>query len=128
VWQIVESFLKQARIGQSRSSVVNPLQWTLVIVTVPILFLVMVPNAPSWLIAGFAIADAIVLILLIVAYVFFMLTDPAALRSEKYSLVKTAIDKKLLGDSLTGLIERFEDPDAKMPGSGYGQDLGPKHE
>jgi hypothetical protein len=126
VWKILESFLKHAQIGQSRSSVVNPLQWTLVIVTTPLLFLVFVRDVAVWLVAGFAIADAVVLALLIFAYVFFMMKDPDALRSEKYSLVKTAIEKKVLGDSITGLIESFEEPDAKLLGPGNGQNLGPK--
>jgi hypothetical protein len=98
----LNTLLQQANIGQSRSSVLNPLQWTLVIlvfgVGVCLLF-----NAPLWLVILFAIMLALVLILLLVAYVYFARVNPDSLRSEHFSLSKLAIEKGLVGDSLAGL-------------------------
>ena len=81
-----------------------------------------------WLIEGFALADAAVLALLMVAYVFFMVKAPDALRSEKYSILKTAMEKRLVGDSLTGLREAivaYEDAETKLLGSDDAGSLGP---
>ena len=108
MWKILESLLKQSEVGQSRSSVINPLQWTLVIVTFALLAFAAVPHIPARLVIGAACADGSVLAALLGAYVFFMITDPDALRSEKYALVKTAIERRLLGDSLTGLSDAIE--------------------
>lgn len=129
MWKVLESFLRQAQVGQSRSSVINPLQWTLVIVTAALLALTAIPHAPTGLIIGVACADGLVLLLIVAAYVFFMLKNPDALRSETYSLAKTAIDRKLLGDSLTGLrevITAFEGGDVPRFGDGKDQALGPQ--
>jgi energy-coupling factor transporter transmembrane protein EcfT len=124
----LESLLRQARIGESRSSVINPLQWTLVVIIFA-LFLFLEAKAPMWLLGTTAAASGFVLLLLVFAFVYFMFKDPDALRSEKYSLVKTAIEKKLVGDSLTGLrevMETFEGSDQKALGTGEAGTLGPK--
>lgn len=127
MWRLLESLLHQARIGQSRSSVVNPLQWTLVILITGILCFLLV-HAPVWLIEIFGIALAVIILLLVFAFVFFMVTNPDALRSERYSLVKTAMEKKFVGDSLTGLrevIEVFEGSEVKSLTAGDGEKIEP---
>ena len=124
MWSILESLLRQARIGQSRSSVVNPLQWTLVILISGLLALVFA-HAPEWLIRLFAYAIGLVVVLLVAAYLFFMIKNPDALRSEKFSLMKTAMEKKVLGDSLTGLMEAFEGPESKALVPSAGQKIEP---
>jgi len=116
MWSYFQSLLRQADIGQSRSSVINPLQWTLVITVAALLGVALEPHAPPWLVIFFACFVGVVGALLLVAYVFFMIKNPDALRSEKYSFVKTAIEKQMLGDSLTGLVqvvETFEGTEAK---------------
>src|SRR5580704_12442463 len=114
MFQPFESFLKQARIGESRSSVINPLQWTLVIGFAALFFFVMA-KSPPWLLISTAVATGADFLLLLCAYGYFAVKDPDALRSEQYSLVKTAIEKRLLGDSITGLIE-VTPPDADSTG------------
>ncbi len=39
------------------------------------------------------------------AYIFFMIRSPDALRSEKFTLSKLAIEHSAKGDNLSGLIE-----------------------
>jgi hypothetical protein len=130
VWQILQSLLKQAHIGQSKTSVVNPLQWTLVILVFALLA-VTIAHGVEWLIIFFTVAIGVFLLLLLGAYLFFMLKDPAALRSETYSLVKTAIEKRVVGDSLTGLREvmnTFEDSGSTLLGPGSTGNIGRKDE
>lgn len=105
MWKFFESLLRQAQIGQSRSSVINPLQWALVIGLFALLTAVLEPHVPTWLPIFLAFVVGIIVVLLICAYIFFMLKDPDSLRSEKYSLMKTAIEKHFIGDDLTGLRE-----------------------
>jgi hypothetical protein len=94
--------LQQANIGQSRSSVLNPLQWMLVILVFGI-GVCLLCHAPLWLVILFAIMLALVLILFLIAYVYFARVNPDSLRSEQFSLSKLAIEKGLVGDSLSGL-------------------------
>jgi phosphoglycerol transferase MdoB-like AlkP superfamily enzyme len=121
VWQALQSLLHVAQIGRSRSSVINPLQGTLCIVIFAFLVLA-VTHAENWLLVFFASVTAAVFLLLLGAYIYFMIRDPAALRSERYSLAKTAIEKQRLGDSLSGLrevIDVLDDrEDARLLGPG----------
>jgi hypothetical protein len=94
--------LQQANIGQSRSSVLNPLQWTLVILVFGVAACLLF-HAPPWLVILFAVMLALALILFLGAYVYFASVNPDALRSEQFSLSKLAIEKGMLGDSLAGL-------------------------
>jgi hypothetical protein len=104
--------------------VINPLQWTFVISLAALLFSLPF-HPPLWLLIFFASVVGVVVLLLIASYLFFMFTNPDALRSEKYSLVKTAIEKRLVGDSLTGLrevIETFEGTEFKaLPSTSTGE-------
>lgn len=94
--------LQQANIGQSRSSVLNPLQWMLVILIFGIA--VCLPfHSPNWLIILFAAMLVSVLVLFLAAYVYFAWTNSDALRSEQFSISKLAIERGLVGDSLSGL-------------------------
>lgn len=94
--------LQQANIGQSRSSVLNPLQWMLVILVFGVA-VCLLAHSPSWLVVLFAVMLCLVLILFLCAYVYFASTNPDALRSEQFSLSKLAIEKGMVGDSLSGL-------------------------
>jgi hypothetical protein len=97
-WQI---FAKQTDIGQSRTSALNPLQWALVILPLGAAVLKL-SGAPDWLVAGLGVAALLVVVLFGIAYLYFMLNNVDALRSEAYSLHKIALEKGLVGDSLHG--------------------------
>jgi hypothetical protein len=99
-WQTLLS--RQTDIGQSRTSVLNPLQWTLAILLLG-LFGAFEAKAPQWMSVGIGICSFGVVLLLGVAYVFFMFRNPDALRSEGFSLQKLALEKGLVGDNLHGL-------------------------
>jgi hypothetical protein len=116
-----KSLLQQSEIGKSRSSVINPLQWTIVIVFVGLLA-VTFEHGPPWLLIVLTCLLVAIVILLILAYIYFAIKDPDALRSEKYVLVKAALEKSYAGDNLSGLhevIKQFDDPgqDKLLPNS-----------
>ena len=93
-------------------------------------FLVLViVHAVSWALVLFAIIVVAVVILLISAFIYFALTNPDSLRSETYSIVKTAIERKYIGDNLTGLkeiIEIVEGADNKALPPGPSGNIEPK--
>lgn len=93
-----------AEIGQSRTSITNPLQWTMVILVIARL-LSAVTGLPPWILEAMTVALIVVLALFIYAYIFCMHTNPDVLRSENYHLSKMAIERGLIGDSLQGLTQ-----------------------
>jgi hypothetical protein len=62
-------------------------------------------KAPAWLIVLLAVLAVITVAVYLVSYVHFMRHDPDALRSERYSLGKLAINRGVAGDNLAGIIE-----------------------
>lgn len=67
-------------------------------------------HSPNWCLVALAGMLGVFMFLYAAAYVFFAITDPDALRSEKYKLQKIAIEKGLFGDSLTGLRQVEDTP------------------
>jgi hypothetical protein len=124
-----KALLEQAEIGRSRSSVINPLQWAVVIILTGLLA-ILLGHAPSWLLVFFSCLLGLLVLLLVLAYIYFGVKNPDALRSEKYVLVKAAIEKQYAGDSLTGLqevISQFDSPgQPKLLPDAKRIDLGPQ--
>ncbi len=69
-------------------------------------------KAPTWALIALTVMLGVFMLLYAVSYVFFALTDPDALRSEKYKLQKLAIEQGLFGDSLSGL-KKIDDTSAR---------------
>ena|SRR5271156_993091 len=99
--QQADSFLKLAQIAYSRSSALISIQWTLVGPTAAVILLVLI-HAPSWLLVVFAAIVATVVLVIIGSFIYFMLSNPDALRSESYGLIKKALEQRIFGDSLAG--------------------------
>ena len=97
-----------------RSTALKPLGWALAI---QIVGLIGASRAglDSRIIYMLAIFTGLTLILYLAAYIFFMFTDRDALRSETYVIQKLAIEKRLVGDSTTGLIKADELPPITIP-------------
>jgi hypothetical protein len=104
MWQALQSLINQASIGQSRSSVLNPLQWLLVILIAGNCLSLSL-HSPLWLLAILTGGIVLALLLFFGAYIYFGKTNSDALRSENYSLTKLAIQHRLIGDSLAGVRE-----------------------
>lgn len=88
----------------SRSDVLKPLAWLVGLLMIATTSLVFV-KAPEWLLVSIVVCLLGSVFLYVGAYVFCLVNDRDALRSEKYSLHKMAIEHGIYGDSSTGLVE-----------------------
>ena len=67
-----------------------------------------VDKAPQWTIIAMITFLALTILIYLGSYIYFALKNPDALRSEKFTLSKIAIEKNLIGDSNVGLHEMDE--------------------
>jgi hypothetical protein len=87
----------------------KPLAWLIGILTLATV-LMLYAKAPDWLLIVMACLLVGTILLYGFSYSFCLFNDRDALRSEKYSLQKLAIEHGLLGDSSTGLFEPTSTP------------------
>jgi hypothetical protein len=80
-------------------------------------------GAATWLLAVMALLLFACVVTFIGAYIFFMIRNPDALRSERFSLNKMAMERGLIGDDLTGLREA-PSREALLIGGDYANDEG----
>jgi hypothetical protein len=66
-------------------------------------------HIPTWASIVFFTFTGLSVLLYLIAYIVLMVRDPYALRSERYSIQKMAIEKGLIGDDLHGLLEPIEE-------------------
>ncbi|MBS4090522.1 hypothetical protein [Pseudomonas rustica] len=97
------SVLQQALASGSRSTVLKPLGW-LVALTLAGAISAFSLNPTIWFSNVLGVMCVLSIILYIVAYIYFAITDKDALRSEKYSIQKLAIKNGFIGDDQTGYI------------------------
>jgi uncharacterized membrane protein YdbT with pleckstrin-like domain len=100
----MQSFMSHASARGARSTALHALQWALglLLAAIPITLLA---AAPGWLVGFLVVAVGIVLTVFLGAYIFLLLRNPDALRSEEFSLNKMALEKGLIGDSTHGFID-----------------------
>lgn len=123
-----QQLLTQAdNIAKSRSSVITPLQWTLGIVLAMTSGVISV-KAPEWIQETFIAASLVVLLVLLAAYVYFAIKDPSALRSERYQLIRTALDRDTQGNSLNALKNIIDVTEPRALGPDESKQLGPGDE
>ena len=87
----------------SRSDVLKPLAWLIGILTIATA-LFLYAKAPEWLLISITVCLLLSVGLYVFSYVFCLINDRDALRSEKYSLNKMAIEHGIYGDSDAGVI------------------------
>lgn len=102
--ELIRAFLSQASSTGSRSTALQPLMWLSGILTTG---LVVASNqqTPEWALISMTVLFGITICIFLVCYVYFAIKNPDALRSEKYTLSKMAIEKNLIGDDKAGLLE-----------------------
>ncbi len=100
----LHSFFSEASAKGARSTALQSLHWVIgmLLTSIPIMAWV---DAPSWILIAISSAFGLVLVTFIGAYIFLLINNPDALRSESYTLSKMAIERGLIGDSLSGLRE-----------------------
>jgi hypothetical protein len=109
--ELFRSFLQRATAQGSRSTALNPLGWALGIVLSAMLFAGRIPNRPAWLLPLLGVFVSGLVVAYVVAYFILLFIDRDALRSERFTLSKMALEKSVTGDSLTGFTAL--DVDAK---------------
>ena len=101
------SFFSEAGAKGARSTALHALQWGMGMLLCAIPISVMA-KASDWLLVVLVVAFGLVLITFISSYIFLLRNNPDALRSESYTLSKMAMERGLIGDSGTGLMEVTE--------------------
>jgi hypothetical protein len=102
--QLISSLREQMSASLLRSDVLRPLVWPLGILMFAIILMIHAA-APNWLLILMAGLFFAIIVLYVLAFVFCLLKDRDALRSEKYSLNKMAIEHRLIGDNVAGSFE-----------------------
>jgi hypothetical protein len=105
----ISAFFQQATAHGSRSTVIRPLGWLTSICIAG--FLTSVESkAPTWILVLLSTFAGLSVILYMASYVYCLITDKEALRSEKYQIQRLAIEKGFVGDSQTGVFNMEHSP------------------
>lgn len=106
-WQLVSVLREQINGALSRSDVLRPLTWLIGLFFLGEVGLVSA-HADQWILLGVAIFFGLTVLLYLGAYLYCLITEPDALRSERYTLQKMAIQRGWRGDSDSGTFEVAE--------------------
>jgi hypothetical protein len=121
---LFRSLLQHATTQGSRSTALNPLAWALGIILSAFLVAARIPNAPTWVLLLLGSASALFVLSFVIAYFILLYTDRDALRSERFTLSKMAIEKSVVGDSLKGFTAIGPDEQRALPPAETTQPLG----
>jgi hypothetical protein len=101
---LLRAILEQATTSGSRSTALRDLRWfagtILSALVVALKF-----QAPGWILVCIMLLIGITSLIYLSAYVFFAIRSPDALRSEKFTLSKLAIERSVTGDNLAGFVD-----------------------
>lgn len=108
---IIATILEHAK-SQSKSTILRPLSWLTSICVVALLGVVRF-NGPKWLLIVVAVSFCLTVALYLGSFIFCLSTGQIdALRTERYSLEKLALERGFRGDSSVGLF-RIGEPRSK---------------
>lgn len=100
----IRALLQQSDMKGSKSTAMSALAW-LIAVLVAALTACLKLSTPDWILRIIVALLTIAVLIYMGLYVFLAIKAPDALRSEKYSLSKMAIEKSFRGDNLTGIVD-----------------------
>ena len=100
----LRDMLNQASQSGARSTALMPIGWMTAILSSSSIASGVL-RGPSWLTIIFGVGAALSIGLYLFAYLYLLFKDRDALRSEKYSIQRLAIEKGLFGDSTSGVID-----------------------
>ena len=106
--QLVSVLKEQMNAALSRSDILRPLTWLVGLFLFATVSLV-ATEAPQWMLIGAGLLLGLTVFLYLGAYVYCLIYNPDALRSERYSIQKMAIEHGLVGDSAAGTFTREEE-------------------
>jgi hypothetical protein len=98
----------------SRSDVLKPLAWLIGILALSIA-LFLYAKAPGWLVATLGVSFIVAIFLYFACYLYCLMNDRDALRSEKYSINKMAIEHGVYGDNNSGVISLPSSESLSLP-------------
>jgi hypothetical protein len=107
---ILTTLLQHGLATSARSTVLRPLGWLVGLIGLVTLGCFQV-RAPLWLGETFGISTLVVALLYLIAYCYFAWTDKDALRTERFTIQKMAIQKGFIGDDITGYIRVSRRPE-----------------
>ncbi|CNF16523.1 Uncharacterised protein [Yersinia rohdei] len=107
----ITALMGQANLSGEKSTVVHTILWLVGIIVLALIFLVY-KNAPVWLVITFVIFITFILVFYGFVYWHCLTSDPDLLRSEKHVIQKMAIQRQVIGDSDTGVIEKVITPES----------------
>jgi hypothetical protein len=121
-WQHFMSFLEHANARGSRSTALKPLGWLLLILTSFVLGLVY-RGVSGWLLVGSGIALGLCTLTYLGSYIYLILTNIDATRSESFLIRKMQLQHSRVGDDAVGfsLPNPFAVPDQLNAGSSQAQ-------
>jgi hypothetical protein len=108
------SFLQRATTTGARSTVLTDLRWFLGLVISGLLIAWHI-QSPSWLLALFGVVLGLAVLIYFCAFIYFGITNPDALRSERFSLSKLAIERSITGDSVKGFLDPVTENARQLP-------------
>jgi hypothetical protein len=102
--ELIRSFLQQANATGTKSTALSDLRWFTGLVLTALLIALKF-NAISWILISLVVLLGLISVVYLAVYIFFALKSPDALRSEKFTLSKLAIERSVTGDNITGFID-----------------------
>ena len=103
-WEVLTQLVQHGAYRGSRATVLGTLIWVLALLVGGLVGSVST-GAPEWVQVLFGVMLAADFVAILVAFAYFAARAPDALRSERFSIQKIAIERGIYGDSGTGLIE-----------------------
>ena len=102
----IRALLQQASAEGSRSTALKPLGWLVGILCAATTALFSLLNPLQlWVAIAFVALTAVAVLGYLGVYFYLMIKDRDALRSERYSIQKLAIEKSIVGDNLSGTLQ-----------------------
>ncbi|MEQ8244578.1 hypothetical protein [Fulvivirga sp.] len=101
--EIIKELLQRSDTSGSKSTILKPLTWFIVVIISGIILL-QIYDSPNWIVVMFAVILVVAILIFFFAYIYCLFTDKDAIRSEKYSIQKMAIEKGIFGDSNSGVF------------------------
>jgi thiol:disulfide interchange protein len=101
---LIQSFLQQATASGTKSTALTDLRWFAAILASALLIATQTAS-PPWILIFLAVMLGLVGLTYVGAYIFFAIRSPDALRSEKFTLSKMAIERSVTGDNLAGFVD-----------------------
>ena len=101
--EMLKSFLEHYSAKGTKANVLKPVGWIISVLIFANIYVFYI-NLPIWVCILFTIFSSLAILLFIFSYIYCLLTDKDALRSESFTIQKLAIEKGFVGDNIIGKL------------------------